>query len=119
MKKSNNNTIIKPFNASSAFTVFICLIFPVVTVALTILSIKNGFEVRNWLGIAIGAILSFVIDKPLITNLFNSKIEIKEHSFVIHYYENLKTFNKDNPLKPLLMQALKHRQIHETISFAQ
>lgn len=93
------NKTIRPFCSTSIVLICVCLLFPTMTVALIIFSLTNGFDEKNLFGIGLGLILSFLIAKPLILTLLSSKIVLKESSFIIYYFENLKAFNKNNLLK--------------------
>lgn len=93
------NKMIKPFNMVSALAIAICLIFPVVTLVLLVYGIINGFSESCIYGIPLGIVLSFFVAKPIVQELVSVKITLKDNSVEIRYFENLKTFNRDNKFK--------------------
>lgn len=93
------NKNIKPFCGTSIVLICVCLLFPIMTVSLFVFCLINGFSEKNLFGIGLGIALSFFIAKPLMLTLISSQITLKENSFQIRYFENLKTFNKNNWFK--------------------
>lgn len=93
------NKTIRPFCSTSVLLLFVCLLFPIISIVLLVFSFINGFSEKHLIFAALGFVLSFLIAKPLILTLLSSKIVLKENSFIIHYFEDLKTFNKNNLFK--------------------
>lgn len=90
------NKIIKPFCGASVMLSLLCLLFPAMTVALFTFCVSNGFSGRNIIGLILGIVVSFLVSKPLVLTLISSEISFNEDGFKIRYFENLKTFNKNN-----------------------
>lgn len=93
------NKKIKPFNLISVFGIAVCLLFPVAALALLVFGIVNGFSESSIYGIPLGLVLSVFVAKPIVQELISIRITLKDNSMEIRYFENLKTFNRENKLK--------------------
>ena len=93
------NKIIKPFNMVSVFGILICLLFPVITLALLVYGIVNGFSESSILGIPLGIVLSLFVAKPIVQELVSVRITLNDNEIEIRYFENIKSFNRDNKFK--------------------
>lgn len=93
------NRTIKPFSMVSVLAIAICLLFPAITLALLVYGIANGFSESCIYGIPLGIVLSFFVAKPIVQELVSVRIKLKENGIEIHYFENLKTFNRDDKFK--------------------
>lgn len=93
------NKTIKPFSLISVFGIAVCLLFPVITLVLLVYGIINGFSESSIYGIPLGLVLSVFVAKPIVQELVSIRITLKDNGMEIRYFENLKTFNRDNKFK--------------------
>ncbi len=93
------NKTIKPFSLISVFGIAVCLFFPVITLVLLVYGIINGFSESSIYGIPLGLVLSVFVAKPIVQELISIRITLKDNSMEIRYFENLKTFNRENKFK--------------------
>lgn len=84
----------KPFCFTSLAFIFVGLLFPLMTVALLVLSIHNGFDGQKILALLIGLVLSFVVGRLSILKIFDSKIVFHDNEFTVFYYETANSTNR-------------------------